>query len=203
MITHLRILTRLYLPHVITTLFLFGCAANPLTPGSLSLKNSKEPLGFADSGQPLLIDNLTGSPFILYVKSKWCPLCKNLDSILEEEFMVDVGRGSVILVTLELVERRILDQSGVNEVITVPGKKTGVIPGLPEGRESSNHYVGDSGRVKKILRLNRIPALIGFNKKGQVAGTLYGFQSDMDEKIDTLRALMITEHVDIKGKSAF
>lgn len=199
----LKVIQTLSLPYIVFTLMSLGCAPDPLTRGSVTLRKNTTPLGYTLTGKPLLIGDFSGNPFILYVKSRWCPLCKMLDSTLEESILKDGGKSGVNILTLELIDRKILDESG--ETVISPAEKGGgdFIPDLPPGLANSPHYVGNSGRVRKVLKLRRIPALIGFTGNGQVAGILYGYQSDMAEKIENLLQLVKSEVFEVKGTNGF
>jgi thiol-disulfide isomerase/thioredoxin len=199
----LALAKRALIPYSIFTLLLLGCAPNPLNPGSSRLKNNAEPLGYMHSGQPLLIGDFAGNPLILYVRSSWCPLCTRLDTILKGEELNKGGSKGVNIITLELIERKILDESGTKHMGYTPGEADMFIPEPTVERKEPLYYYGDSSRVTKLLKLRRIPALIGFNKKGQVAGTLYGFQTDMEKKIGGLIELVKIKQEEIKEKNGF
>ncbi|NIO16729.1 MAG: hypothetical protein GTN70_06990 [Deltaproteobacteria bacterium] len=182
---------RVYLPFLILTFLALGCAPDPLTRGSSTLASSPSPLGYIYSGEPLFLRDFTGSPVILYVRSSWCPLCKDLDRVLGKA--AASGSGDVSVITLELVDRKVLDESGTSRMPYSPEGEAAFIPEPIQEKEDPLYYYGDAASVTKTLKLKRIPALIGLNRQGQVAGTLYGFQTGMDEKVKELIGLTTTE----------
>ncbi len=187
---------RVYLPCLILTFLVLGCAPDPLTRGSSTVVNSPSPLGYIHSGEPLFLRDFTGSPVILYVRSSWCPVCKDLDRILEKA--ASGGSRDVSIITLELIDRKVLDESGTNRMVYSPEGEAAFIPEPIREREDPAYYYGDAASVTKTLKLKRVPALIGLNRQSRVAGTLYGFQTGMDEKIEELIGLVTAEGKEVK-----
>lgn len=190
MINNITAAKRVYLPFLILTFLVIGCAPDPLTRGSSTLASSPSPLGYIHSGEPLFLRDYTGSPVVLYIRSSWCPLCKDLDRVLEKA--ASGGSGEVSIITLELIDRKVLDESGTTRMLYSPEGEAAFIPEPIREREDPLYYYGDAAGVTKTLKLKRIPALIGLNRQGRIAGTLYGFQTGMDEKIEELIGLTTT-----------
>lgn len=142
-------------------------------------------MGFNRLNDPLLIGDFSGTPLLLYVRGKWCPLCKNLDDIINDPQFYEKEAEGVTVVVLELVDGTMLDESGIRKVPFAPDREED-IPLSALETKGILYYMGESERAKKILKLKRIPALIAFNRRGQIAGTAYGSQTGMRRKVGDL-----------------
>jgi thiol-disulfide isomerase/thioredoxin len=177
------------LSHLVYALALFlfilsGCGSS-LRQGGSTLGSIDKPIGLSPSGEPLILSNYKGKPLLVYVRADWCPSCRDIDKALSTALKRTLQAGEVQFVILESESGRTLSKEKTSH-LNEAGAKVGSHPGGEYIWEGEKRYRGNARRINSALSLKRIPALIGFYQTGALAGALYGYQTDMESKIEGL-----------------
>ncbi len=171
---------------VIIALFTFSCGGQVLKAGSPSPHTRGNPLAIDSEENPLFLEDFEGSPFLLFVRSSWCPPCRETEEILTRELSSFTGKNNITLLIIDTKDRRILEEQG---------ERSESLPKMPlpssassGGEEDNPRHLYSAGGKELFtrLKLRRIPALIGFYRNLVVADILYGSQSEMAGRIQKL-----------------
>ncbi|RMG61270.1 MAG: hypothetical protein D6713_00760 [Deltaproteobacteria bacterium] len=156
---------------------IFSCAAAPLREGSALFEKKLPPLSCREDGKSVPIESMKGSPFLLYVRAPWCPICEETDGFFRfPSISVDLT-GDVSLVVISLLN----------------GYSAGGTPvASPKPWSEDPQFTPYEGSWKRILLCTspeeefldeaseeRVPLLLAVNREGKVVARIPGTGPDL------------------------
>lgn len=181
---------------------LFSCSPGPLVQGSSTLKEDKTVLGYDEKGEAFSIDSMNGTPFLLFLRSGWCPTCKDAEKVMKESIIAYSGAKKTSIVALYLRDGRLL-AGGEAESQEPEGFPRNSDWKAFSEEENLKEYISSSDRLSGLLKVDKLPAIAGFDQNGTVRGTIYGFQTNMAVKIKLLIGMIIKGNRKFKEEIEF